>query len=128
MKIAHVALWTTNLDAQKTFWEDYFGGTSNALYISKNRPGFRSFFITLSEGPTIELMSLDNLGNGPNGEELTGWAHLAITVGSRKQVDELAGRAAGKGILVSAGRMTGDGYYEAIIRDPDGNLIEIVGE
>ncbi|MDU6390501.1 MAG: glyoxalase/bleomycin resistance/extradiol dioxygenase family protein, partial [Pantoea sp.] len=29
-------------------------------------------------------------------------------------------------ILVSPARVTGDGYYEAIIRDPDGNLIEIV--
>jgi lactoylglutathione lyase len=35
-------------------------------------------------------------------------------------------RAAAQGILVSPPRTTGDGYYEAVIKDPDGNLIEIV--
>lgn len=126
MKIAHVALWTTNLEAQKTFWREFFGGTSNELYISKNRPGFRSYFISLSDGATIELMSLSGLENGPNGKDVTGWAHIAITVGSRQRVDDMARRAADRKILVSAGRVSGDGYYEAVIRDPDGNLVEII--
>ncbi|HEE0241674.1 TPA: glyoxalase/bleomycin resistance/extradiol dioxygenase family protein, partial [Serratia marcescens] len=30
-----------------------------------------------------------------------------------------------EGILLSAPRWTGDGFYEAVIRDPDGNAIEI---
>lgn len=127
MKIAHVALWTRNLNAQKSFWQDFFAGTSNELYISKNRPGFCSHFISLREGPTIELMSLDDLAVGPNGQELTGWAHIAIDVGSRDEVDVMVAKATQQGILVSPGRTTGDGFYEAIIRDPDGNLIEIVG-
>lgn len=127
MKIEHVALWTRNLNAQKSFWQDFFAGTSNELYISKNRPGFRSHFISLREGPTIELMSLDDLAAGPNGQELTGWAHIAIDVGSRDEVDVMVAKATQQGILVSPGRTTGDGFYEAIIRDPDGNLIEIVG-
>ena len=50
MKIAHVALWTRNLDAQVNFWQSIFGGQSNKRYISKNRPGFESHFITLDEG------------------------------------------------------------------------------
>lgn len=53
MNIAHVALWTRNLDAQVQFWETVFNGRSNARYVSKNRPGFESHFITLDEGPTI---------------------------------------------------------------------------
>ncbi|WP_046878494.1 VOC family protein [Klebsiella michiganensis] len=56
----------------------------------------------------------------------TGWVHLAITVGGAEKVDTLANRAAAQGILVSPPRTTGDGYYEAVIKDPDGNLIEIV--
>ncbi|MFO5512229.1 glyoxalase/bleomycin resistance/extradiol dioxygenase family protein, partial [Klebsiella pneumoniae] len=28
--------------------------------------------------------------------------------------------------LISPPRTTGDGYFEAVIADPDGNLIEIV--
>ena len=35
-------------------------------------------------------------------------------------------RAGAAGILISPPRTTGDGYYEAVIADPDGNLIEIV--
>lgn len=56
----------------------------------------------------------------------TGWVHLAITVGGAEKVNTLANRAAAQGILVSPPRTTGDGYYEAVIKDPDGNLIEIV--
>ena len=127
MKIAHVALWTNNIEVQKAFWQKYFSGIANEMYISKNRPGFRSYFITLSEGPSIELMSLDGLENGANGKELTGWAHIAITLGSPEQVDCMVIKAAEDNILVAPARITGDGYYEAIIRDPDGNLIELVG-
>ena len=56
----------------------------------------------------------------------TGWVHLAITVGGEVNVDMLSTRAAQQDILVSAPRTTGDGYYEALITDPDGNLLEIV--
>ncbi|EJL90293.1 VOC family protein [Pantoea sp. GM01] len=128
MKIAHVALWTRNLAAQQHFWHQFFGATSNPLYVSKNRPGFRSHFISLSEGPTLELMTLEALAPGPHGEELTGWAHIAINVGGREEVDLMVKHASEQGILVSAARQTGDGFYEAIIRDPDGNLIEIVSD
>ncbi|WP_345829657.1 VOC family protein [Pantoea sp. BRR-3P] len=128
MKIAHVALWTNNLTAQQHFWQDFFGGTSNELYISKNRPGFRSHFIRLHEGATIELMALEALAQGANGTELTGWAHIAINVGARQDVDAMVKRASEQKILVSPARITGDGFYEALIRDPDGNLIEIVSD
>jgi lactoylglutathione lyase len=37
----------------------------------------------------------------------------------------LATKAAASGILLSAARMTGDGFYEAVLKDPDGNPIEI---
>ncbi|VTR35008.1 Uncharacterised protein [Serratia fonticola] len=54
-----------------------------------------------------------------------GWAHIALSLGSEALVDELAQRAKQEGILQAAPRWTGDGFYEAIIRDPDGNAIEI---
>lgn len=126
MKIAHVALWTRNLTAQQAFWREMFGGVSNTLYVSKNRPGFQSFFISLPDGPSIELMTLPDLGDGPCGQELTGWAHIAINVGTKQDVDAMAGRASELNILVSPPRTTGDGFYEAVIRDPEGNLIELV--
>ena len=128
MKIAHVALWTRNLDAQVTFWQTVFGGKSNERYVSKNRPGFESHFITLEEGPTVELMTLPDIPDAPSHPEFIGWAHIALNVGTKQDVDRLAESAQLNGTLLSAPRMTGDGYYEAVIADPDGNRVEIVGE
>ena len=115
MKIAHVALWTRNLDAQVAFWQEVFGGQSNERYLSKNRPGFASHFISLSEGPTIELMALPELDEAPVNPEFVGWAHIAITVGGTNEVDAMAQKAQANGCLLSPARWTGDGVYEAVI-------------
>jgi len=128
MNIAHVALWTRHLDTQVKFWETVFAGQSNERYVSKNRPGFESHFITLSDGPTIELMALPELADAPSAAEYVGWAHIAINVGGKADVDRMAENARQSGTLLSAPRMTGDGYYEAVIADPDGNRIELVAE
>ncbi|EMT0882808.1 glyoxalase/bleomycin resistance/extradiol dioxygenase family protein, partial [Enterobacter hormaechei] len=48
--------------------------------------------------------------------------------GSKAKVDSMAEQARSGGTLLSAPRMTGDGFYEAVIADPDGNRIELVGE
>ena len=126
MKIAHVALWTRNLEAQVAFWQQVFNGRSNDRYLSKNRPGFASHFISLSEGPTIELMALPELDDAPANPEFVGWAHIAMTVGSVKDVDAMAQKAQAHGRLLSPARWTGDGFYEAVMADPDGNRIELV--
>lgn len=128
MNIAHVALWTRNLDAQVAFWQTVFGGRSNERYLSKNRPGFASHFITLADGPTVELMTVPDLPDAPSHPEFIGWAHIALNVGSQAEVDRMAEQARLSGTLLSAPRMTGDGFYEAVIADPDGNRIELVGE
>ena len=58
-----------------------------------------------------------------------GYAHVALSVGSRAAVDAFVARLAAKGVSVrSAPRTTGDGYYEAVIDDPDGNAVEIVAQ
>ena len=126
MKIAHMALWTTELEAQARFWSDFFGGTLNEKYISKNNPGFESYFVRIGDDIAIKLMTKPALRALRPDNQTTGWVHLAIAVGSAEKVDALAQRAQEQGILVSAPRTTGDGYYEAVIQDPDGNLIEIV--
>ncbi|WP_213992572.1 VOC family protein [Sodalis sp. dw_96] len=128
MNIAHVALWTRNLNAQVSFWQQIFGGISNERYVSKNRAGFESHFITLSQGPTIELMTLPKLSAAPEHSEFVGWAHIAVDVGTKADVDRLADNARQSGTLLSPARITGDGYYEAVIADPDGNRIELVAE
>jgi lactoylglutathione lyase len=55
-----------------------------------------------------------------------GLAHFALSVGSERRVDELTQRLAHDGYPVLDGpRRTGDGYYESVVLDPDGNRVEI---
>ena len=124
MKIAHVALWTRDIDAQLAFWQRYFNGEAGEEYVSRNRPGFVSRFVSLAAGPTLEIMRVPTLLPAPAQEEGRLGAHRAVA-GDERQVDRLAQRAQQEGILQSAPRWTGDGFYEAVIRDPDGNAIEI---
>ncbi|MBB4186751.1 VOC family protein [Sinorhizobium terangae] len=126
MNIAHVALWTKDIDRIAAFWTDFFDASVGEIYESRRRPGFRSRFLTLGSGPSIEVMEGPWLA--PHDEatvERVGYAHIALSLGSGEKVDDMAERAGKKGILVSGVRWTGDGFYEAVIRDPDGNLIEI---
>jgi lactoylglutathione lyase len=55
-----------------------------------------------------------------------GFAHIAMSLGSEKLVDELTKRIKDDGYpLLDGPRWTGDGYYESVVLDPDGNRIEI---
>ena len=56
----------------------------------------------------------------------SGYAHVAISLGSKEAVDELSERFKADGFEILSGpRTTGDGYYESAIIGFEGNLIEI---
>jgi lactoylglutathione lyase len=60
------------------------------------------------------------------GEPATGFAHLAIAVGSVGAVDALTKRLRTDGHdVVDGPRRTGDGYYEFVVLDPEGNRVEV---
>ncbi len=126
MRLEHIAIWTRDLERSRAFYEKYFGAQVGALYRSRTRAGFNSYFLTFpGAGGRLELMSMPGLASAPGG--LTaGYAHLALAVGSRAAVDALAQRLQADGVrVVGLPRQTGDGYYEAVIEDPDGNTVEI---
>jgi lactoylglutathione lyase len=125
MRIAHVALWTADLERLCGFWAETFGATVGDLYESARRPGFSSRFLYLKDGPSIEVMQGPWIDAQDEQSERQGYAHLALSLGSREAVDDLATKAAASGILLSPARMTGDGFYEAVLKDPDGNPFEI---
>ena len=128
MKITHVALWCRDLERAVGFWEKYFAALAGPLYASARRPGFVSRFVRLAEGAELELMSAPWLDDpAPAGAERAGWAHVAISLGSEAAVDALSARLSADGFLLAAPRHTGDGFYEAVAKDPEGNLIEITG-
>jgi len=55
-----------------------------------------------------------------------GFAHLSFSVGSKEDVDRLTQKMSDDGIsIVGEPRTTGDGYYESVVLDPEGNRIEI---
>lgn len=125
MKLAHMALWTHDLEAESRFWHDFFDAEVGDRYDSTNRPGLASRFVQLPDADVrIELMQ------GPwvtvHQGEASGWDHIALAVGSIARVVEIAERFRRDGLLVSAPRRTGDEYYEAVVRSPDGTVIEIV--
>ena len=56
-----------------------------------------------------------------------GLAHLAFHADTKEQVDQMIERFRMDGYTIAGEtRTSGDGYYEGVIRDPDGNIVEIV--
>ncbi len=127
MRIEHVAIWTTDLARCKHFYSSYFGATAGPTYLNPAK-GFESCFLSFADGARLEAMTttmLPLVGLSPGVQRL-GLTHLAISVGSERLVDQLTQRLRDDGIAVVDGpRRTGDGYYESVIIDPDGNRIEI---
>jgi lactoylglutathione lyase len=127
MRIEHVALWTTDLQRCKQFYTAYFGAVAGAEYLNPAK-GFRSCFLSFLEGARIEVMmtsTLSPLAIEPGAQRM-GLTHFAISVGSKQRVDELTSKLSKDGFpIVDGPRRTGDGYYESVVLDPDGNRVEI---
>lgn len=123
--IEHVALWTKDLERMKAFYSQFFGAEAGQKYINEKR-GFESYFLTFQSGARLEIMALPSLRSRTNDGPRAGYAHIAIAVGSREEVDSLTSRLSSHGYSVVSGpRQTGDGYYESVVLDPDGNEVEI---
>ncbi|MBN1259276.1 MAG: VOC family protein [Anaerolineae bacterium] len=128
MHIEHIAIWTRDLERLRAFYETYFGATAGPKYTNPAK-GFASYFLTFpAPGARLELMTRTDVGSEARdkiGPEV-GYAHLALATGSETQVDTLTQRLQRDGYrLLSGPRRTGDGYYESVFLDPDGNQIEI---
>jgi lactoylglutathione lyase len=128
MHIEHVAIWTADLERLRAFYERHFGATAGPKYVNAGK-GFASYFLRFESGARLELMTkAEVVPREPAAAAAvpSGYAHLAIAVGARVRVDELTTRLRGAGYTVIDGpRTTGDGYYEGVVLDPDGNRIEI---
>jgi len=127
MHIEHVALWTRDIDRLCDFYTVWFGAHAGNRYHNPAK-GFESCFLSFDSGARIELMrsTFLDLGESIPETQRLGWTHLAIALGSESAVDKLTATMRQAGIPVQDGpRRTGDGYYESVILDPDGNRIEI---
>jgi len=127
LRIEHIAVWAEDLETLRAFYENYFGAEASAKY-RNGRTHFESYFLRFSSGARLELMQRpDVLPRATHRDkEYAGYAHFAVSVGSESAVDALTVRLTCGGFRCLSGpRRTGDGYYESVVLDPEGNRIEI---
>jgi lactoylglutathione lyase len=126
MTISHAAIWVSDLELMRVFYEKWFGGKSGPKYHNQVKK-FESYFLSFDTGARLELMRQEGMSQPENDDApLTGFAHIAFSVGSESRVDSLTAEMTTGGVSVlSLPRRTGDKYYESVIADPEGNVIEI---
>ena len=126
-RVEHLALWVRDLDGMCAFYAGYFGAKVGARYENPAK-GFASRFLAFDSGARIEVMTTTSLSpaNVERGAHRMGLTHLALAVGSETEVDQLTNRLRADGHSVLEGpRRTGDGYYESVVLDPEGNRLEL---
>ena len=124
VRIEHVALWVRDLDEMREFYQRRLAGRSGPRYHNP-ATGLTSCFLSFDGGGRIELMHRPDVPPGPDGVA-AGYAHVALSLGGRPAVDAAVETLRQGGVTIaSAPRVTGDGYYEAVILDPEGNRIEL---
>jgi len=80
---------------------------------TKDLESMKEFYLKIAE-------LLKNAGSN------IGLAHFAISLGSKQKVDFLTNQFRQDDLeIVGEPRTTGDGYYESVIRDIEGNVIEL---
>ncbi|MRS06002.1 glyoxalase/bleomycin resistance/extradiol dioxygenase family protein [bacterium] len=127
MKIDHIAIWTKQLDKLKSFYVDNFSATVYQQFINP-KTQYESYRLSFPNGVQLELMQAPDVVKNFHTltSRVTGYSHLAFSVGSQAEVEKVTDHLRSKGCLViDLPRVTGDGYYESIVLDPDGNRIEI---
>lgn len=126
MKIDHIAIWAEDIELLREFYMMYFNMSCNDRYVNPKK-NFSSYFLSFADGETrIEIMNIPGKVDPASRGDLKGLAHFAVSVGGKERVDEMARRFKENGVtILSDPRTTGDGYYECVVADPEGNYIEI---
>ena len=127
MKIEHLAVWVDDLEMMRKFYLKYFNMRSSDKYANDGK-GFTSYFLSFDDGKTrVELMNRPDIISEPTKRGHTkGIAHFAISVGDKETVNSLTERLRADGFTIeSEPRTTGDGYYESVVLDPEGNHLEL---
>ncbi len=126
MNIANLAIWTKDSEAMKDFYCNYFMRKSNQKYTNPIK-GFESYFISFESGTNLELMRKQTVNKLLGTEEGLGITHIAFKLGSKDAVLSLTEALRSDGFcIVGEPRTSGDGYFESVIFDVEGNRIELL--
>lgn len=125
MYIHHVALWTDKLEELREFYCGYFQGKSNEKYVNPAK-GFESYFISFDGGATLEIMSRTDIKERFP-QPCIGYCHVSFMLSGREAVMEMTECLRKDGYEITGEpRITGDGFFESVAVDPDGNLVELM--
>jgi len=126
MQIAHIAIWTKDLETMKEFYKNYFGGESSGKYTNPVTK-YKSYFIGFKGGTKLELMSKPSVADPVEPGERLGLSHISFKLNSTDAVISLTEKIRSDGYtIVSEPRITGDGYFESVVLDAEGNRVELM--
>ena len=125
MRIEHLAIWVKDLEAMRSFYETYFQAKAGERYHNPKK-NFTSYFLSFEQGCRLELLQKPEIEDNLNEDQHLGIIHFAISVGSKEKVEDLTEELRNaRYSVIGEPRTTGDGYYESVVLDPEGNRIEI---
>lgn len=125
MKIEHIAMYVNDLEQAKDFFTHYFHATVGKKYHNQ-KTGFQSYFLSFEGECRLEIMSNPEMKNMEKPLARTGYAHIALSVGTKETVNSLTEQLRKDGYrIISNPRITGDGYYESCLIDLEDDQIEI---
>ncbi|WP_125588733.1 VOC family protein [Companilactobacillus jidongensis] len=125
MKIEHVGLFVKDIEKTVKFYETYFDAKSSGKYHNPVST-FSSRFLSFPDGARLEVCNRDDMNPHRTSGFPLGYMHIGFSLGSKEAVDALTARIETDGYRhLSGPRTTGDGYYESVVCDPEGNQIEL---
>lgn len=127
MRVSHIAIWSPDIERLKAFYVSYFGAVSGNKYENETFNLYSSYYLSLAGGGCkLKLMQCADMFPNPREVDQEGLTYIAISLGSSQAVDDMVARLEADGvIIVSDPREGEEGDYEAIVFDPDGNLVAL---
>lgn len=98
MKIDHVAMYVNDLEAEKNFFVKYFDAKAGSKY-TNFRNDFSNYFLSFDDGSRLEIMTRNTSADSQKPRYRTGYHHISICVGDRKDVDDLVKKKSPYGLI-----------------------------
>lgn len=125
MRVGHIGIEVHDLFTMELFYRTVLGFELRYRYVSRNTPGLRTVFLGRG-GVELELLERPR-AEGLPAARANPPGHLALLVddvdAEHARVAERA--AAFPEVVLRPPRDTGDGFREAELRDPEGNVVEL---